>query len=233
MKKLILTAFALTAAASVFAQGSVIFNQRNALGTTHVWGPSTNTPSMSLVGYGSNDTVVDGSGTNSKPFGAASNMGLIGNGGSGGHYGYATTLAQLLAANGAGAPESSLVPAGLTTTFKSGVSLGGVTQPLTGDALTGSNVPADATAATLEMVAWDDSSGLYPTWTQAFPAWRAGTIAAGMSGAFNVSTLGGTVNTPPNILPPSFNLYFIPEPSTFALAGLGLAALVAFRRRNS
>ena len=31
---------------------------------------------------------------------------------------------------------------------------------------------------------------------------------------------------------PEFNLYFVPEPSTFALAGLGAAALMIFRRRK-
>jgi len=42
MKKLVLTAFALTTAVGVFAQGTVIFNNR--LGsTTHVYGGGTTT----------------------------------------------------------------------------------------------------------------------------------------------------------------------------------------------
>ena len=90
----------------------------------------------------------------------------------------------------------------------------------------------DLAAATIEMVAWDNSSGNYATWTQASVAWLAGDIAAGMSGAFTVNAIGGSVNTSPTVLAPSFNLYFIPEPSTFALAGLGAAALMIFRRRK-
>jgi PEP-CTERM motif len=96
------------------------------------------------------------------------------------------------------------------------------------------NVPNDSAAATLEVVAWDNSSGNYPTWTQASVAWAAGLIAAGKGGAFTVNNIGGSVNTPPNMPGQSFNLYIqsIPEPSTFALAGLGAAALLIFRRRK-
>jgi len=233
MKKLILAAFALTTAASVFAQGTVWLNNRiSAVGytqTTHIWGPSSTTPTLSLVGLGSNDNP---SGTTA--FGTASGMSLIGASGSGGKYGYATTFAQLIGAVGSNQAESSLVPVGQTTTFRSGSSLGDVA--LITDTLTGTpGIAADATFATFELVAWDNSSGLYSTWTSAEVAWKAGLIAAGKSLAFNVSAIGG-LNAVPQLNnmggPTSFNLYFIPEPSSMALAGLGAAALLIFRRRK-
>jgi hypothetical protein len=121
-----------------------------------------------------------------------------------------------------------LLPDGQTTTFKTGASLGSIAPII--DTL--SRIPPDAAAATREMVAWDDSSGLYPTWTQALDAWKAGLIDCGMSGAFTVTQIGGTMNPSPTILPPSFNLWLISEPSTFALAGLGAAVMLVFRRRK-
>ena len=56
MKKLILAACALTCAASVFAQGTVVFNNR-VTGTivTHVYGPGTD-PTQAFNGNGSTDT---------------------------------------------------------------------------------------------------------------------------------------------------------------------------------
>jgi len=234
MKKLILAAFALTAAVGVFAQGTIQFNNRIAtvgfLQTTHIWGPSATAPGLSLIGLGSNDNP---SGTT--PFGAASAMTMIGQGGRTGAGGYATTFAQLIGATGLNQPESSLVPLGQITTFRTGSSLGGIaniTSTLTGTP----GVAADAANATFEMVAWDNSSGLYPTWAQASVAWLGGQIAGGHSNPFNVSAIGGGLNTPPLLNNmqqlQSFNLYSIPEPSSFALAGLGAAALLIFRRRK-
>ena len=225
MKARMLAACALITAGSVFAQGTVLFGNFNSLGTTHVWGPSVFTGGyMSLVGFGVNDT----------PRGsidyAAAGCALIGSRGTGGWYGGATTFAQLLWANGANAPVSSLRPGGQTTTFRTGA-VAGLLVPIT-DTITG--LTPDSAAATFDMVAWDNSSGSYPTWTQASVAVLSGIpMAYGMSGPFNVSAIGGSVNTPADMLIPSFNLILTPEPSALALAGLGLAALLVHSRRKS
>src|SRR3954463_10818457 len=113
MKKLVLTAFALTTAVGVFAQGTVIFNNR--LGsTTHV--------------YGGGQTSVRGNAANDTPAGSTSYAGLtlIGANGLTGEWGAATTFAQLLAANGANQPESSLLPAAGITTFRTGAAAGNI-----------------------------------------------------------------------------------------------------------
>jgi hypothetical protein len=241
MKKLILAAIALTTAVGVFAQGTIQFNNRIATAgfaqTTHIWGPGTD-KTLSLIGLGSNDSPAG-----TTPF-SQSGMSMIGSNGRTGQYGYATTLAQLIGAGGQNQPESSLVPLGLTTTFRSGTSLGGVASVTV--TLSGTPpVAADAAFATFEIVAWDNSAAVagynLSSWGTAgslgaYDAWQKGLIAAGRSTPFNVSAIGGGLNTPPvldNMQPlTSFNLYFIPEPSTFALAGLGAAALLIFRRRK-
>jgi len=241
MKKLILAAFALTAAASVFAQGTVIFNNRIAGGvgvglSLHIFAPSTTAPGLSLIGIGSNDA---GAGAVTAQRGSVSSMPLIGAGGSGGKYGTTTTFAQLIGAVGNNAPEASLVPLGTPTTFRTGTSLGSVAvanQTLTGTPA----IPKDAAAATFEIVAWDNSTGEYSTWALAYPAWQLGLIAAGHSAPFVTTAIGGDLNPITNLNNDkgnpggmtSFNLYIIPEPSTMALAGLGLAALLVLRRRS-
>ena len=195
--------------------------------TIHIYGPSTTAPTLSLTGIGSADNP---SGT--VPF-SGDLMTLIGAGGTGGQYGGATTLAQLIGLNGSGNAESSLVPVGSVVTFRTGGAAGDVAA--ISDSLTGSpGIPNDSAVATLAIVAWDDSSGDYATWAQASVAWLAGEIAAGESPAFNVSSIGGTQNTAPTLgsSMQSFNLYYIPEPSLFALGGLGLATLLVFRRRK-
>jgi len=224
MKKLILAAFVLTTAVGVFAQGTVTF-QSYPIGTVRVWGPSTTDPGLSLTGNSPTDNPA---GTTDY---AARSMSPIGTSGVNTRYGSATTFAQLLWANGAGAAESSLTVGGQTTTFRTGTTVGRITQIT--DTITG--LTKDGAAATFQVVAWDNFSGQYPTWSQASGAWLEGVIAAGKSTPFTLLAIGGDVNTPPNTVFTGFNLYTlgtIPEPSTFALAGLGAAALLIFRRRK-
>jgi hypothetical protein len=196
-------------------QGTVSFNNRIAGGvgvglTLHVWGPSTTAPTLSLVGIGSNDNPAGAT-----PFGSASGMALVGAGGSGGKYGYATTFAQLIGAAGSSVSEASLVPLGSATTFRTGAALGCVasfTDTLTG----GPGIPAEAPAATFEIVAWDNSSGSYPNWAVASAAWKLGLIAAGHSAPFVTTAIGGGTNSAPNLNNDqgstngmtSFNLFF-------------------------
>jgi hypothetical protein len=222
MKKLILSAFALTCAASVFAQGTVVFNNRVA-GTTisYVYAPLASDTQRAQSG---NDAT-------GFPTGSTDWTGWtrIGASGTGGQYGAATTYAVLLSAPGLNQPMSSLAPATPLTTFRTGAAAGNVT----GTTATLGNVPADAPSATLAMAAWDNSSGQYGTYALALQAWQEGALAMGFSSPFNVTAIGGSLNPAPTLNDlRSFNLTIVPEPSSFALVGLGAAALLIFRRRK-
>jgi len=133
---------AISCALSVFAQGTVLFNNR-VVGTvvTHVYGPLDGNPPSNQHGNGPVDTPAGTVDWN--PYGS----GLSGAG----------FLAQLLGAPGPNQPESSLVAASSPpTTFRTGAAAGFVA----GTTATLANVSADAPVATLQMVAWDNRSGL-------------------------------------------------------------------------
>ncbi len=158
---------------------------------------------------------------------------LIGSNGTVGLYSAATTFAQLLGASGYSQSESSLQPGLPTTTFRTGANAGNVA----GVTATFTSIPANAPMATMEMVAWDNSSGLYPTWTQASVAWGAGLIAGGKSGLWNQDMAppdqpaANLINSQdPSQHVVSFNLYFIPEPSSCLLGALA-AGLLLLRTR--
>jgi hypothetical protein len=222
MKKLILAAITTTGALSVLAQGTVAFSNRSAGGTTHVW---TGGRLGQYQGNGANDVPI-GSAVDYAGLGAHL-IGTIGGGG-GGLAEAQHTFAQLLGAPGSGAPESSLLPGAGVTTFRTGAAAGNIALITA----TFANIPPDAPVGTFEMVAWDNSSGLYPTWTQASIAWSQNVLSAGRSAPFVIQNIGGAVNTPPILNPGLQSFGFgAPEPSTVALAGLGAAALLISRRK--
>ncbi len=82
-------------------------------------------------------------------------------------------------------------------------------------------------------------TGNYATWDLAFAAAQSGTqVWMGATTPFAVAT-GNPAGSPPT-LPTALStvagftglMLVVPEPTTFALAGLGAAALLIFRRRN-
>jgi len=85
-------------------------------------------------------------------------------------------------------------------------------------------IPGQAVGTVLTLVirAWDTQSGA---------TWDTSTVR-GQSGGFNYTLVGAGSPAPDPVGLAPFQLIIVPEPSTFALAGLGAAALLLFRRRK-
>lgn len=113
-------------------------------------------------------------------------------------------------------------------TFRTGAAAGYVAVGT--DSARDSGLPYN-TMGLFQVVAWQ---GTQNTWAEAYQAWKAGQINAGFSNPI----LSGTTTGPTDLAVPSligltsFSIVPIPEPSSFALAGLGAAALLIFRRRK-
>ena len=114
------------------------------------------------------------------------------------------------------------------TSFRTGAFAGFVA----GTIATLTGVPADALVATITMRVWDNQGGTLTTWPDAVTAngpW-------GEAPLFNLNAIGGPRLgdiAPALVGLQSFNITTIPEPSTFALAGLVTALLVVLRRTSS
>jgi hypothetical protein len=201
MKKVILTACALCCAASVFAQGTVILNNR-VTGTlvAPIYGPN---PANVMQGLSGNSPTGTPAGTTDYTgFPLLSGPNWVG---------------QLWAAPTTAGP---LVAQGTPSAFRTGAAAGFIS-PAT---VTLTGIAADAASAAFQLRVWDTTSG----------ADYAGALIRGESPVFTVNAIGGTLNPAPVLSGlVSFNAVGpIPEPSTFALAGLGAAALLIFRRRQ-
>lgn len=207
MKKQILTALiTIGATASIMAQGTVNFGTR-VTGTVvgHVYNEESPGSPISKFGNTASETPA-GTQTYAGAF-------LTGSGFS----------AELWAANGAGNLEAALsaVP-GSIVSFRTGGTLGGTPAPL---ALSVPGIPAAGTG-TFQVRAWNNAGGTITTWNDA--------LVRGKSELFTVAGLGDGILTLPANMENfrSFNIYTVPEPSTFVLAGLGAASLLIFRRRK-
>jgi hypothetical protein len=141
-------------------------------------------------------------------------------------------------ATGTGQTEGSLAPiAASLTSFA-----GGVTDGVNGSGLwTGPggafvNTGLAVGGATIEVRAWYNPGGnTYASYAAA----QAAGVNTGKTTVFNITLASSTDPTAPSMDSagmPAFTVSGsvapVPEPSTFALAGLGAAALLIFRRRK-
>lgn len=211
MKKTLLASLALSLAVGAYAQGTVTFNNNGTGYRAPVYAPETGVSSLAKIGNTATGTPA---GTQVYSGGL-----LIGSG----------YTAQLFAGAAGTTDANLLVGAAALVTFRTG-SASGFTSTTTA---TLANIPKDAAAAVFQIRVWDNTSGLYANWEAASTAWQNGLIAAGMGNLFTVNAIGGDLNTPPSLVgQESFNIYLVPEPSTFVLAGLAAASLLIFRRRK-
>ncbi len=209
MKKILVTALACCVAVGVFAQGNVQFRNLYTAGSINIDARVTNGETGNLLD--NSNTLWRGALLGGPTTGTAANVSL----------GIVGTLTQLYN------------PANTTLSwvnFRAAPNNGSVTVASAGRVLNDVNWGQQGL---VQMVAWQ---GNYDTWAAAFAAWQAGTPGV-LIGASNPLTLTmPTGPTDPNLTYlvglQAFTIVPVPEPTTFALAGLGAAALLIFRRRN-
>ncbi|HOX57721.1 MAG TPA: PEP-CTERM sorting domain-containing protein [Candidatus Paceibacterota bacterium] len=221
MKKL-LGILALTAlTTSLFAQGTVSFG--NQTGLVKQWTSKDNSTVITLpkgTGYVQLFAAPKGSEVVAPMFTA---------GADGKQFANFSSLAAFLAANPpfAGGLGASGAPSAVLVNTGNGIFNGG-TFTLQG--------VAGGASASYFALGW---TGAATTFDLALEQALAGNALIGMSGVFTTAT-GDPLATPPGAAAITRNTFggitlapaFIPEPSTFALAGLGIAAMMIFRRRK-
>jgi hypothetical protein len=211
MKKILTLAALAGLTLSAFAQGQINFNNRVPAATppilAAVYGNSTDTNSG---GY-----LLSGSDTS---FRAA----LLG--------GATSATASSAASVGTLSLLASPSTAATWITFRTGTVAGYVAVGT--DSARDSGLAYGSTGL-FQMVAWQ---GTETTWAAAYTDWKAGLIKAGFSNPVSsLVTTGPTDLAVPNLSGLNsfaITLNAIPEPTTFALAGMGVAALLIFRRRK-
>ena len=144
---------------------------------------------------------------------------------------------QIWAAAGASQAESSLAGTAIMTTF-----LGGATSATGGPASDGAGLfgagAQDTGLAigtiTIQLRAWYSGGGV-----NTYAAALSAGVNTGKSALYNITTVANsdpTIKSLDDIGMQGFGVSSgvspVPEPSTFALAGLGAAALLIFRRRK-
>jgi hypothetical protein len=209
MKNTLLTIAVTALTVSSFAQGTLnVGNNFTGTFRAPIYAPEVGNPLQSISGQSALGT----------PAGATVYTGnLLGANNTGPNYTFAVyagaanvvdpNLLTLLVTTPFRSAAGNALPAGLITTL-AGVIVPGV---------------ATGNQAALQVRAWDNTTGA--TYELA--------TTKGASALFLSGPLGGGVAFAPDMTGwTSFNIYAVPEPSTFVLAGLGAAALVIFRRRK-
>jgi len=206
---------------AVFGQGTVQFNTRLTAGSPPYY------TQVFLAGV--DEIVKSGNTAANLPAGTQTYTGspLTGSGWS----------AQLFALPGSTIPVGPMTSYGVlvndtmvagfgTTTFRTGTSAGSVA----GITATLPNIAPDAASAVLQMRVFPTVFG---TWANAVAAFNSGSPGGiiGASPMFVVNQIGGSINPSPQLTGVSFSIG-VPEPSGFALTGLGMAALLISRRRK-
>src|SRR5258707_4215525 len=124
------------------ADGTVNFNNDFGTGNSPFYGPDPNHPDRSTVGNTSFGSPAGTQSYNGSPLAGAG------------------FRAELFYASGPSQPESALQTVGTTTVLGTGGYVVAATNNLVG--------VAPGATATIQVRAWDNSSGLYPNWASAF-----------------------------------------------------------------
>jgi len=208
MKKILLSSLLAMATVASFAQGSI--NVGNGITTTRfpIYGPQVGSETVSTVG----------SSSLSAPTGSTVYTGGLLSG---------TRYAIEFWAGPSSATDFSGLTLITATTFRTGASATALPNGIT---LTSTlNVPGVAAglSAKLGVKVWDTQSGATfdTAYSRAAGALFLSSPLGGVDG-------GGGLVLNPNWVGQSFSIATVPEPSSMALAGIGAASLLIFRRRK-